>query len=351
MVAKVRPIFFGGIAALVALTLSLLWISNDDLWKEAASPSERLETVTKTYSSLLIVLGFGFAYRRLQVADRQVKVAEEGQLTERFGSAVEQLASAALSVRIGGLYSLERLSKDSPSFHWPSVEIISSFIKDRSKRFSNVESQGELDAAEQINLVEDSSPLLHADTLNAPRRAPLDVQVAMRIISRRDYRLDPEGLRIDLEGAFLAGIRLNRAFLREANLSEADLSGVLIRDSDLSGASFVSCNMAEAELKRVNLSNADASWVKLNACDLRYSDLSGSEFRDADLSSCGLMGTKARGTSFRRAQVDFADFTDANLEKANFEGVDCLNTVGLTSAQLSSLEERPRIEPQHELDS
>jgi len=346
---KSRPVYLSGLIGVTVLCVTWFWISSDLLWDEKASTSVRLEVITKSYSTILIVFGLGFAYRRLQVADRQARVAEEGQLTQRFGSAVEHLASEALSVRIGGLYSLERLSKDSTLFHWPVVEIISAFVKDRSIAFSNSTNDTDV-TTEQVSILGRAEVRPPAAPGGQPR-APLDVQVAMRILSRRDYTLDAAGQRIDLEGAYLAGIRLSNAALKGANLNEANLNNVTILNSDLSEASLISAAMVEAELRGVDLRNTNASWVKLTACNLQDSDLRNSEFQDADLSSCGLACANAAGASFRRARVDFADFTDANLTKASFEGVDCSNTAGLSTVQLSSLGVRPRIEPTVESDA
>jgi hypothetical protein len=45
--------------------------------------------------------------------DRQLQQAEQGQITERFTSAIDQLGSEKLEVRLGGIYALERIARDS----------------------------------------------------------------------------------------------------------------------------------------------------------------------------------------------------------------------------------------------
>jgi hypothetical protein len=37
----------------------------------------------------------------------------EGQITERYTRAIDQLGSTSLSVRLGGIYALERIARDS----------------------------------------------------------------------------------------------------------------------------------------------------------------------------------------------------------------------------------------------
>jgi hypothetical protein len=49
------------------------------------------------------------------VTYRQLQTSREGQITERFTRAIDQLGSEHLDVRLGGLYALERIARDSPA--------------------------------------------------------------------------------------------------------------------------------------------------------------------------------------------------------------------------------------------
>ena len=48
--------------------------------------------------------------------------------------AVEQLGSDKLEVRLGGIYSLERISKESPDDYWTVMENLTAFVRERSRR-------------------------------------------------------------------------------------------------------------------------------------------------------------------------------------------------------------------------
>lgn len=63
---------------------------------------------------------------------RNVKIAEEKQITERFSKAVELLGSDKIDIRLGGIYALERIAKDSPKDHWTIMEVLTSFIQEKS---------------------------------------------------------------------------------------------------------------------------------------------------------------------------------------------------------------------------
>ncbi|GAA2788241.1 hypothetical protein GCM10010470_23500 [Saccharopolyspora taberi] len=56
-------------------------------------------------------------------AQSQAHLAEQGQLTDRFSKAVEQLGSDKPQIRQGGIYALERLARDSQRDHPVVVEV------------------------------------------------------------------------------------------------------------------------------------------------------------------------------------------------------------------------------------
>ena len=71
------------------------------------------------------------AHRQAGAAVEQARIAEEGLFTERFSRAAEQLGSAQLPVRLGGIYALWRLTQDSPTRDLVAVvDILSAFVRD-----------------------------------------------------------------------------------------------------------------------------------------------------------------------------------------------------------------------------
>jgi hypothetical protein len=52
----------------------------------------------------VLLLGAYFTYRQLQTARDQLQIAQEGQITERFSRAIEQLGSDKEDVQLGGIY-------------------------------------------------------------------------------------------------------------------------------------------------------------------------------------------------------------------------------------------------------
>lgn len=69
-------------------------------------------TLTSIASVLLVALGLFYTNDQNR---KQQELAERGQVTERFTKAIDQLGSDKLDVRLGGIYGLERLMRDSPN--------------------------------------------------------------------------------------------------------------------------------------------------------------------------------------------------------------------------------------------
>src|SRR4028118_2289012 len=65
-------------------------------------------------------------------ATKNAELAEQGQITERFTKAIDQLGSDNISIRLGGIYALERIAKDSERDHWTIMEVLSAFVRENA---------------------------------------------------------------------------------------------------------------------------------------------------------------------------------------------------------------------------
>jgi hypothetical protein len=67
---------------------------------------------------------------------RSLDLSRRGQVNERFAKAIEQLGESAddkVDVRIGAIYSLEQIARDSPEeFHGPIVETLTAVLRGHS---------------------------------------------------------------------------------------------------------------------------------------------------------------------------------------------------------------------------
>ncbi len=74
-------------------------------------------------TSVAAIAALVFTSQSVQGTCDQLAIFELGQVTERFGRAVDQLGSDKLDVRLGSIYVLEQLMRDAPERQTSVVEV------------------------------------------------------------------------------------------------------------------------------------------------------------------------------------------------------------------------------------
>jgi hypothetical protein len=98
--------------------------------------------VTSLITALTAVGALIFTALSLNTTRDQVAVAQERQYTDRYSRAIEQLGRQGpdqLQIRLGGIYALERLARDSLRDQPTIVEVISTFIRTTAPRTTGEE--------------------------------------------------------------------------------------------------------------------------------------------------------------------------------------------------------------------
>ncbi len=217
----------------------------------------------------------------------QTDADRKSRTTESFAKAVEQLGSGKLEVRLGGIYSLERISKDSPDDYWTVMENLTAFVREHSRRNEDKRLAPRVPQAPDL------------DELGEPPEA--DIAAVLKVINARQG-LDLERrdwLRLDLTGAVLrqADLKqayLDRAILRRAHLEGADLRHAHLEDADLTGAYL----KTKADLRDARLNRAYLVGTHLEGNQL----LVGADFKLATLALAHLEGADLRGAKNLRAE-------------------------------------------------
>jgi hypothetical protein len=121
--------FVGILALFVVVVGTLLFFLN--WYIDPGKASERKDlvlTLAQILGGTALLSGLYFTWRTLQVN-------REGQVTERFTQAIDQLGkidnegNQLLEVRLGGIYALERMARESEENHWPIMEILTAYFR------------------------------------------------------------------------------------------------------------------------------------------------------------------------------------------------------------------------------
>ena len=225
---------------------------------------------------MALLAGFYFTLDKL-------RVTLEGQSTDRFAQAIDQLGKDNLELRLGGIYALERIAHSSEKDYWPIMDVLTTYVRERASA--------------------KKTPALQEQ----PRRLAADIQAALDVIGRRRHSYkDGENQRLDLRGtdlrrANLAGAKLAGAILSEVHLEEANLAGIHLEDAILRDAHVERANLTEAKMERTFLLNTHLAGTRLRNANLREAHLLGTRFDDAELLGADL--TDAFGLTWEQIKT------------------------------------------------
>ena len=292
------------------------------------------ETALDNARDRLLTLGAGlfaagalwFTARNVTLSRRTVQLTEQGQVTDRYTRAIEQVGSDMLDVRLGGIYALERVARDSARDYPTVMEVLAAFIREHSR---------------------EKWPPDEAGADMPERSTRPDVQAAVTVIGRRRPRYDPDEQQvIDFTGANLTRANLTRADPTCADVTRADLTG-----ANLIRANLKSAQLRRANLTRANLTGADLTGADLTVVDLTLVDLTGADFftahlAGANLASANLTDADLIGADFSGADLACADLSDTQLGGADLTGA-FLDGANLTLADLDGAELTNAHRPEH----
>lgn len=83
---------------------------------------------------LAAVIGVPFLVWRSVVAQKQVNVTEQGQITDRISKAVDQLGHENTAVRMGAIHSLERIMVDSENDRVMVMRTLNAYLQYRQSK-------------------------------------------------------------------------------------------------------------------------------------------------------------------------------------------------------------------------
>ncbi len=318
-------------AGIIVLVLYSLWLLSTS-FSDAAALGELRQHVmlllglTATFIALLAA---PFIIFSIFMAERRTRATEESYITGRISDAVTQLGMERtvwedglqntqpnLEVRLGAIYTLERVAIESKRDHIAIMETICAYIRENTRvpRFDEDASKeawakiAKKEKKEIWDLTKDERASVAA--LLPPRA---DIQAALTILGRRDERAPG---RLDFETANNFVLDLRGSNLAHADLNNANFGAVLLDDANLQGASLSVAKLKGASLNHVNLQEADL--FKVNLSD---ASLNGAQMQRSWLDWANFQGARMVMARFQEANFSATEMLYAGVKAADFTGV------------------------------
>ncbi len=248
--------------------------------------------VAGSITLLIALLGVILTIIRNILTRQQNKTDEERLVAEQTSRAIEQMGAHQtangkilepnIEVRLGGLYSLQRIMQDSPRDEIPIARTFSAYVRENANK----------------NKVKKKK--------DQPRE---DVQTALEIINQFNKVRRKQGRRE-------MRTNLSRVDFTKYSFAHINFSGFILRDVIFSGEELFNTNFSKAYLKNANLSGARLFKVNLSGATLYYANLSKATLHDVDLSNRRLLGVDLSGATLLNVNLSEANLQDTNLESA-----------------------------------
>jgi uncharacterized protein YjbI with pentapeptide repeats len=275
--------------------------------------NEARKTVATVLGGFVVLLGAYFTWRN-------ISIAQEGQVTDRFTRAIEQLGAVHLDgrsrieVRLGGIYALSRMARQNQG-EWPIVEVFCAYVRQNSPRVPTTESTE------------------HPDSTLKPKP---DIEAILRFLS--SFAPPDRGV-LDLSHVDLRNAKLPKATFRRVDLSHSDLSGAELKYADMGNAKLTGAKLDFAVFENANLRHATLVKASMYAAKLGWADLTDADLLEAELNStylgaAHLTRAKLSWAELNKTFLGGADLSEAHLEGATLNDVD-LGSANLTNAILS----------------
>jgi uncharacterized protein YjbI with pentapeptide repeats len=264
--------------------------------------SDERRSVLWMIGGLFAIVGLVYTALRHRLSQANHELQRDANRTDRYASAIEQLGSDKLDIRLGGIYALERIALDSERDRGPIGEVLSAFVREHARV---PDEDVQFDELEKVST---------------------DVQAVLTVLGRRPQ--DGTHPPVNFSGAGLARANLSGMNLYEANLMETDLRRASLPGAELTRARLFGANLQMADFRDANLTGAAFLSVNLNSAEMSGANLSG-----ANLSGANLYGAILKDANLRNVDMSWADLTQAILIHANLTNAD-LTYATLTGTDL-----------------
>lgn len=152
-------------------------------------------TLVQALGGLILSITAWVGYQNFKIGEKNLKVTEDKQVTERFSKSIEHLGNDKIDIRLGGIYALEQIMIDSPKYQQTIVEILSAFIREKC-------SIDDLEALTSSSKYQFGQEKKNSDKKN--ETPGIDIQAALSVIGARKIEQDSPGKKNRFETSQIA---------------------------------------------------------------------------------------------------------------------------------------------------
>ena len=324
--------WIAGVAGILAIGICLSWRFWEDLHGDEESLSTTVRNLGLVIGGVIAIL---LAVWRSHVAARQADTAQRGLLNERYQKGAEMLGNDVLSVRLGGIFTLDCLAIEHPEqYHIQIMKLFCAFVR-HPTAYDCIEVKQD-DVETEPNIEEkqrDLNPQLREDVQAVITCIGTREEAGLALERKANFVLDLNGA--GLSWAQLSGANLARADLSHANLRHSNFFSTRLQAADLSEPFPSGPNQPQARLQiRTEMTSAMSKTIDFSSVHGLRANLSRARLQGANLSGAVLPGADLSGALLLKANLSKAFLSHVNLFKAVLIGAD-LSKAFLLSANLS----------------
>lgn len=297
------------------------------------STPQGTDTMIKIFGLIGVFVTLFYTHKRAQSMEKQIAATQEqlllskkSQVTDQFNKAIEQLAHEKKEVRIGGLYTLNRLTTEDPNLISNIQEIIISYIQNHYSAIPKLNQRifqfGLLDDFFQIIPLPDgyryASDLekkiieeLHNEELLDNEgiiiKSPsLPIRKTSFDLYKIVKKVDVLGSGVDADDVLIYLLRANYFKLTEPQ-------------SDIRVAFEIITKLANNIKTVSHISNSNLHHIFLHGFSFINFNFSNSIFGSADLSFGRFIKCNMSNVIFQGAHLCCSTFEECDLDKADFQ--------------------------------
>ena len=242
-----------GFLTLVILTLWLLPKLQVAALRGLAG-AKRFELENNARTTLAQIIGGTFLLVGLVATWTTIRDSERGQFTERFTKAVNQIGDKQLDVRLGGIFALEALAKESVQDRGSITQVLTAFVRIHAPITQDTGHR----RCSSVSI--DLNSAGHARAKSQSAREvwpPPDVQTVLTILAKGEITRD--GPRLQLSEADLGCAYLPHADLSNFNFQQTHLEDAWLRGAHFDGAILMGTVLTNAIMENATFLDADLS--------------------------------------------------------------------------------------------